>query len=761
MMRAATLVGAIAFVAASIIVGVRNSSERAREKQQEQLVGLARDHASALDSYFARSREINLLAAQNPAFREFVDLDGALSTKVRANGSEIRKVNEALAYLEKLYPGQIGEACFIDKSGAESARVVHGKHAHVHELSPDESKNPFFAPTFALPTGEVHQARPYVSPDTNEWVISNSTPISSGDGHKHAIVHFEVTLESFRRSLASSANGVVVRIADRSSGRVILDSRYAQSGKQPLGRPKDTELVPVVAGRPIAGVSTRDSTRFAYHPVGGKKGNANEWVVVASSPIATGFSLSTIGLDAILLILAALAMLLLAALGMRGYQRQLRTAAETDALTGLGNRTQFAERVHHALAAGRREARLSAVVLIDLDRFKDVNDALGHAAGDTLLREVGQRLTAATRRHDSIARLGGDEFAVLLAQSESRETVLVTVRRLLSQLDEPFRISDVSLVVRASAGIALAPEHGTSSDELLKHADIAMYESKRSKDGVTFYHDDLDTFGAERLALVSDLRRALERNELTLAFQPKVDLRSGAIDGVEALVRWDHPSRGPLLPGDFVPLAETVGLTKDLTSCVITLALIQCRRWLDEGLELQVAVNLSPRCIQDAEIVELTRRELARLRVPARLLKFEITEGSLVGDTERAVDLMAELADMGVTLSVDDYGTGYSSLSYLKDLPIHELKIDRSFLTDPAEEASRRIVRSTVELGHQLGLRIVAEGVEHPEAIRELLAIGCDSAQGYYFSEPMPADGLIEWLRERNPSRRETPTPIG
>ena len=756
-LRVAALAGSLTLVVASAVVGVRNANERAAEKQSTSLRTVARDQARSLETYFERAREINLLAAQNPAFRNFTQLGGDRLTNVKAAGKDITAASEALEYLERLYPGAIGEACFIDASGAENARVVGGEHAHVDELSPDESKNPFFAPTFRLPRGWVYQATPYVSPDTNEWVISNSTPIPSKDGKARAILHFEVSLESFRRELAATSPETVLRIVDRATGAVILDSRFPQTGAEALGHPDDTSLVPVLA-RASEEVVDIDGARHAFQPVEPTDGNANRWAVVATTPVASGFALVDIGLSSILFLAAALLLLGLAALGFRSYQTELRTAALTDSLTGLPNRALFLDRAEQALAVARREGLLTAVLMVDLDRFKDVNDTLGHDVGNELLRGVADRLAWATRQGDTVARLGGDEFAILLVRCESFDTILSATARLRGELEPQFTVGGHKLTTRASIGIAVAPDHAEDVASLLRLADIAMYEAKRSGSGTTVYRPEINTFGVDRLALLTELRGAIDANQLALEYQPKVNLRTGILDGVEALVRWDHPTRGRVAASEFISLAEDAGMIKPLTTQVITLALTQCRAWLDEGLELQIAVNLSARCVQDFDTVEIVARNLTRSRVPARLLKLEVTESSLVGDTKRAIEVMNRLTALGVTLSIDDYGTGYSSLSYLQDLPIQELKIDRTFLNDTSDASAREIVRSTVDLGHKLGLRVVAEGVEDPNTVQELLAIGCDVAQGFFFGRPMSADELTTWLRRHNPAGGRTET---
>jgi predicted signal transduction protein with EAL and GGDEF domain len=346
---------------------------------------------------------------------------------------------------------------------------------------------------------------------------------------------------------------------------------------------------------------------------------------------------------------------------------------------------------------------------------------------------------------------------MLLPRLENHDAAVLATHRILECLDAPFSVGGVTLSIDGSIGVAVAPNDGADVDQLVKCADIAMYDAKRSGNGISVYSPELDTSSPDRLVIVSELRVAIEEDQLALEYQPKIDLATGRIDGVEALVRWDHPRRGRLTADEFIGLAEDTGLIRQLTAKVIQMGIAQCRGWLDEGVELQVAINLSARCVQDPATVYLAESALAHWEVPARLLKFEITETSLVGDTERALDVLNRLAALGITLSIDDYGTGYSSLAYLKELPIHELKIDRLFTKHLGEAGvDTNIVRSTVDLGHSLGLRVVAEGVETSTSANELIEFGCDTAQGFYFSHPLSAEALAEWMQSLPPPE-ETP----
>ncbi len=439
-----------------------------------------------------------------------------------------------------------------------------------------------------------------------------------------------------------------------------------------------------------------------------------------------------------------------------GYQgRTQRQAAENahqalhDALTGLPNRTMLRDRTDQAIHQADRELVPAALLLIDLDRFKEVNDTLGHHYGDQLLVQVGERLQAALRQVDTVARLGGDEFAVLLPRIETGEGATTVARKLQDVLEEPFLLEDLALDVEASIGVAVYPQHGSDADELLQHADIAMYVAKETHAGFVLFDPAQDQHSPRRLALLGELRRAIESDQLVLHYQPKVDAHSGRVLGVEALVRWQHPEHGLIPPGEFIPLAERTGLIGPLTHYVLDAALRQCQQWRQAGHELAVAVNISARRLLDVEFPDEVASLLARWEVPARLLVVEITESTIMADPDRALEILGRLDAMGVQLSIDDFGTGYSSMAYLKSLPVHELKVDRSFVTQMnSDSRDAVIVRSTIDLGRNLGLRVVAEGVEDQTTLQELDVLGCDAIQGYYVSRPVPPDDLIRWLEQ-------------
>ena len=431
-----------------------------------------------------------------------------------------------------------------------------------------------------------------------------------------------------------------------------------------------------------------------------------------------------------------------------------------DGLTGLPNRTLLTDRLERALLTAERGQAPVALLLLDLDRFKEVNDTFGHHHGDLLLWEVTQRLGRLVRETDTVARLGGDEFAVVLPEADAAGAVRVA-HQIIDALDTPFGLDAHTMHVGVSVGIAIYPTHGSDAATLMRLADVAMYLAKRTQSGYAVYDAAQDQHSPRRIALVTALRRAIPAGDLTLHYQPQLALVNGPpgahdhvprrnrrrLVGVEALVRWQHPERGLIPPDEFIPLAEGTGLIKGLTERVLALALSQCRAWRRAGLLLPVAVNLSAWNLRDPRLVQTVAELLQAHDVPPAWLRLEMTESAIMADTERAVVVLSQLVALGVRVSVDDYGTGYSSLAYLKRLPVDELKIDKSFVRDMArDETDAAIVRSTVGLAHTLGLRAVAEGVEDEVTWARLAAMDCDVAQGYFISRPVTADALARWL---------------
>jgi diguanylate cyclase (GGDEF)-like protein len=423
----------------------------------------------------------------------------------------------------------------------------------------------------------------------------------------------------------------------------------------------------------------------------------------------------------------------------------VRRQARTDELTGLANRRSFAEALDRATAASLA-GRSVAVLILDLDRLKEVNDFLGHSAGDELLRLVGQRLQRLPRGQDLLARLGGDEYALLVHDVSEAEAVRLA-ERVRDTLRQPLALGSMSLTIDGSLGVALAPLHTQDVGELLQLADLAMYAAKSRRAGVLVYDEARDATGRHRLEAIEQLRTAIPEGQLVLHYQPQLDLRHGEVTGVEALVRWQHPTQGLLPPAAFVDLAESSGLMTPLTRAVLRDALEQCRRWHDDGLQLSVSVNVSPSTLLDHDFPSQVQALLAEHRVPSLALVLEVTEELLLQDRQRAAAVLTRLRAIGVRVSIDDYGTGYSSLAYLSDLPVNELKLDRAFITGLTADARRMaIVTSTVDLAHALGLHVVAEGVEDQATLDALIRMRCELAQGYHLSRPVPAAAIPETL---------------
>jgi diguanylate cyclase (GGDEF)-like protein/PAS domain S-box-containing protein len=434
---------------------------------------------------------------------------------------------------------------------------------------------------------------------------------------------------------------------------------------------------------------------------------------------------------------------------LASLNQELEHQALHDALTELPNRLLLQDRMHQALLSAQREHHQLALLITDLDRFKEINDTLGHHYGDLVLQEVSARMRAALRGSDTIARLGGDEFAVLLPFVESGEDAIKAVRKLISIMEKPIMLEDHSFHVGISVGIALYPDHGNDGSTLMRHADVAMYVAKRSTSGYALYDHLEDQHSVSRLAMVGELRHAIEHKQLVLFYQPKINLKEGRITGVEALVRWNHPQRGLLPPDEFIPLAEHTGLIRPLTFLVINEALHQASVWMKNDLNLKMAVNLSAHHLQDEQLANKVESAMQQWNVPPELLEFEITESAIMASPLRAMNTLTRLSKMGIGLSIDDFGTGYSSLIYLKQLPVDEIKIDKSFVIDMLENNEDLvIVRSTIDLAHNMGRQVVAEGVESEEVLNILVELGCDMAQGYYISRPITANILTQWLHQ-------------
>ena len=427
--------------------------------------------------------------------------------------------------------------------------------------------------------------------------------------------------------------------------------------------------------------------------------------------------------------------------------KAMKHQAMHDVLTGLPNRTLLYGSLEQAIISATITNKTLALIIMDLDRFKIINDTLGHQVGDMVLQQVGERLLKAVNDTDTVVRLGGDEFAVALPLADEYYAKDVT-HKILNALEEVFELGHHHMYVSASLGVALFPQHGADVQSLIQHADVAMYVAKRSNNGFAFYNSEQDSHSVHRLAFEKELHEAIENDVLELHYQPKVNIRSGNITGVEALLRWTHPQRGLITPDEMIPIAEQTGLIKPLTQWVLDNALSQYCQWRRHGIDLRIAVNLSVWNLQDPTLIQQITDKLSLWDVPASRLELEITESAMMADPEHAVHVMLRLHAMGIGLAIDDYGTGFSSLAYLKKFPLSLLKIDKSFVLGMVkDENDATIVRSTIELAHNLGMHVVAEGAETIEIYDILAGLGCETAQGFYLGRPKPPSALTQWLR--------------
>lgn len=445
----------------------------------------------------------------------------------------------------------------------------------------------------------------------------------------------------------------------------------------------------------------------------------------------------------------------------------LENMAFTDPLTNLPNRTLFHDRMAQLVGLCQRTEVKFAVFMMDLDRFKEVNDTLGHQVGDLLLQQVAARLENVLRKSDSVARvggetvarLGGDEFAAILPTISIERDAMNVAQRIQFAMERPMVVAEHSLTISISVGIVIFPIHGNEGSTLLQRADIAMYQAKHNHQGFAFYDAKQDHHSLSQLTMVSDLRKAMEKNQLLMHFQPKIDMRSGRICGAEALVRWQHPDRGFMPPDSFIPVAEQSGFIVPLTAWVLNESIKECAQWHRRGVHIPVAVNLSVRNLHDPKITDVILKTLRRYDLPTSALIIELTETAVMTDSNRALSILLALAQEGVKVSVDDFGTGYSSLANLKKLPVHEIKIDRSFVIDMNENNNESvIVRSTIDLAHNMNMSVTAEGVETEFTWSLLRGYGCDMAQGFFLARPMPGKDFIAWAE----SARSIPAgPVG
>lgn len=434
---------------------------------------------------------------------------------------------------------------------------------------------------------------------------------------------------------------------------------------------------------------------------------------------------------------------------LRTLYNTLENMAFSDELTTMANRTLFYNRLEHATLETKRYNTSFTIFMMDLDRFKNINDTLGHHIGDMVLQEIGRRLLLTIRESDTVARLGGDEFAFMFPSIDNDQQLKATADKILDALSIPVLVEGHSLSIGASIGIVHCPEHGTEPSLLMRRADIAMYQAKKTGEDIVFYQTEMDSQNLFELTIEAELNKALESDSFELYYQPKVDMDKRRITAVEALIRWQHPEKGLIEPEKFIPLAEQCRMIDPITKWVLNNALRQCAQWHEMGLAIGISVNLSAFSLKDSVLCEMVCEALQDSGLPAEHLTLELTESAIMTDTANALKILTQLDGMGVRLSVDDFGTGYSSLAYLKRLPVDEIKIDKSFVMDMIENSNDEvIVRSTIDLAHNMGMQVVAEGIENHQTWDKLSELQCDLGQGYYMSRPCTVNELNEWLQQ-------------
>ncbi len=746
-------IGAIGLCAAAAIAGITRfrDSDAALDRR---LTSAAVDAEQEIVQTLRFAETAALLNARNPTLSTYANVvhEGASPDETeRLRGEATR----SLEYLERFFPGQISELCLIDVDGHELVRVVAGRAIPKEELLQAKRPDAFFQKTFGLQVGSAHQSKPYLSQTSGKWVVAISTPLPSATFNP-SIVNFEFRLDAFSDKLSAATTGTAVRVIDGRTGETVFDNtgtfperviasggisgsaHQTGRGDSPPPSGNETFRYSWLTGRPSDPLVTHDRTRVAVVRVGLSSGSANDWVVVASEPLGSHELNALSGLPT-LLGGAGVTLLLFRRLLLKSANHS--AASQVDQLTGLANRRAL----ERAMAKTAKGDRTVGVALIDLDGFKPVNDTYGHAVGDKLLVAVAARLSNIVGRGNFVARLGGDEFALLLHNHQSDGEIMSLTETLSRELQRPYEVDGTLIEVGASIGLAITtPEN--LGPLTLQYADHTMFTAKQLQSRVEVHRDGMESAGERKLALVRELPSALRSGELLMHFQPKVDLKTGALIGAEALLRWDHPTRGSIPPMDFIPLAEQTTLFRSVTEEVIRLSVEQARLWSDLGRPLPIAINLSTRSLLDEDLCSMIEEVLLSYNCPAHLLHLEITESSIMQNPDQARIALNRLRWLGIQLSIDDFGTGYSSLAYLTELQVHELKIDRSFVSKlTADEATRNVVTTIIELGHVLGLRVVAEGVEDAPTRDILFAKGCDVGQGFLWSKALSANEFDEW----------------
>jgi diguanylate cyclase (GGDEF)-like protein len=552
-------------------------------------------------------------------------------------------------------------------------------------------------------------------------------------------------------------------LGDTGSPSAPEDGSAVPSAEPAVARPSAPAASPSPSSAPDPVFAERQTVLDVYVPVysGGSRPVAVAQVQLDYSALQASASESLRDL-ATIVAMGLLTVWLLLFRTVRRASRVMRARASENArlalldpLTGLPNRRLLQQRLQTALSQAQETGVQVGLLMLDVDRFKEINDTLGHDRGDQLLQQVAGRLQGIVRTTDTVARLGGDEFAILLTTVRSVDDGILFGQRVLEQFTDPYVIDGLTLHVDTSVGLAVLPDHAADAQTLLKHADIAMYVAKAGRIGLSVYDADGDSTSTARLVMLSDLRQALDADDqLSIAYQPKVALRTGEVQGLEALLRWNHPQRGSVPPSEFIPLAERTGLVHHLTRKVLTLVLEQLQEWHAQGWDIQVAVNLSAHNLTEPDLETRLAALLESYDVPPSMLEVEITESAIMHDPERAAVVLRRIAAMGVSVALDDFGSGNTSISQLRDLPIATLKIDRSFIVD-MDNGNDILVRVVTDLAHEFRMTAVAEGVECAETARRLRDIGCDVVQGFLYARPVPAQDLPEMIEGIRDVHRE------
>ena len=548
--------------------------------------------------------------------------------------------------------------------------------------------------------------------------------------------------------LSLSVGLMIFAASDVSYLLASADNTYIEGGFTDAGWPLASLLIALAAWQPMTPAQPRKAHSITEQitVTGFAMGALTVLILGLMTDVGTvarGFGIAAMGVTVLRLALAAHE--------SRTAEERRARQAQTDDLTGLMNRRGFYRELGEQLPVLLSSDATSALLLMDLNHFKELNDSLGHAAGDELLRTVADRLETNLPPGALLARIGGDEFVVLLTGLSDPSLADTLTRATLDAVARPAYVGGVLCHTAASVGVALIPDHGREVSTLLRRADIAMYRAKQNGTGVEIFDEQLEQLSRDHIELAGELQRGIEHDELVLYYQPKANLRDGSVECLEALVRWDHPQHGLLAPGDFLPFAERYGLMRQVTRAVLTTALAQQQSWRErDGIDVAIAVNLSSADLIDESLPGEVATLMKRHSTPRGKLQFEITENTVMVDPERVLHSLRQIGDFHITFALDDFGTGRASLAYLKRLPVSELKIDRSFVAEMTSDHSDAvIVQSTITLAHNLGMRVVAEGVETAEHWRLLTAQGCDTAQGFYLSRPLPADDVAPWLRKR------------